>query len=174
MPALTEAIRIHFDYSVWASGRLLNAAGQLSPEELARDFGTADKSIIGTLAHIFAADRVWFARVQGMQPAAFVTPADYDLAVLDREWPKLSDRWKSWAESLTDDSINEHCDYKDMKGNAHRTPLWQICLHVVNHATHHRGQVSGFLRMLGRTPPPLDLIFFYREQAAASRQPIKS
>jgi len=43
-----------------------------------------------------------------------------------------------------------------------RTPLWQILLHVVNHATHHRGQVSGFLRAMGHTPPPLDLIAFYR------------
>jgi len=32
----------------------------------------------------------------------------------------------------------------------------------VNHATHHRGQVSGFLRAMGHAPPPLDLIAFYR------------
>jgi len=166
--ASTEAIRIHFDYSAWATGRLLNRAGQLSPEELARDFGTADKSVLGTLVHIFAADRLWLARVQGMQFGGFVSPADYDLAVLDREWPKLSDRWKNWAASLTDDSINEHCDYKDMNSKPHSTPLWQVCLHVVNDATHHRGQVSGFLRTMGKTPPPLDLIFYYREQSSAS------
>jgi uncharacterized damage-inducible protein DinB len=39
---------------------------------------------------------------------------------------------------------------------------------VVNHGTHHRGQVSGFLRVMGHTPPPLDLVFYYREQAAAA------
>ena len=43
---------------------------------------------------------------------------------------------------------------------------WQIVTHVVNHGTHHRGQVSGFLRTMGHTPPPLDLSFYYREQAA--------
>jgi uncharacterized damage-inducible protein DinB len=34
---------------------------------------------------------------------------------------------------------------------------------VVNHGTHHRGQVSGFLRSMGHTPPALDLIAYYRQ-----------
>ena len=162
-----ELVRIHFDYTAWATARLLNAAAQLTPEELNRDFGTADKSVLGTLVHTFAADRIWLARVQGTTLEAFVSPADHDLAALQREWPALYDRWKRWAASLTDVSLNEPHTYKDMKGNLHRTPLWQICLHVVNHASHHRGQVSGFLRALGKTPPPLDLIYYYREKLAA-------
>jgi uncharacterized damage-inducible protein DinB len=36
-------------------------------------------------------------------------------------------------------------------------------LHVVNHGTHHRGQVAGFLRTMGHAPPALDLIAYYRE-----------
>jgi uncharacterized damage-inducible protein DinB len=35
-------------------------------------------------------------------------------------------------------------------------------LHLVNHGTHHRGQISGFLRAMDHTPPPLDLIAYYR------------
>jgi uncharacterized damage-inducible protein DinB len=50
-----------------------------------------------------------------------------------------------------------------MKGRPWKQPLWQLVLHVVNHGTHHRGQVSGFLRSLGHTPPILDPIYFYRE-----------
>jgi uncharacterized damage-inducible protein DinB len=41
-------------------------------------------------------------------------------------------------------------------------PDWKLVFHVVNHATHHRGQVAGFLRTMGRVPPPLDLIAYYR------------
>jgi uncharacterized damage-inducible protein DinB len=39
-------------------------------------------------------------------------------------------------------------------------------LHVVNHGTHHRGQVAGFLRSMGRKPPVLDLIAYYRQTGA--------
>jgi len=162
-----ELVRMHFEYTAWASARLVGAAAQLTPEELTRDFGSADKSVLGTLVHIFAADRIWFARVHGTTLAAFVSPADHDLTVLQREWPALYARWKVWAASLTDVSLNEEHSYTDMKGNPYQTPLWQICLHVVNHASHHRGQVSAFLRALGKTPPPLDLIYHYREKLAA-------
>ena len=31
---MTGAIRTHFDYTAWASARLVTAAGSLSPEEL--------------------------------------------------------------------------------------------------------------------------------------------
>jgi uncharacterized damage-inducible protein DinB len=44
---------------------------------------------------------------------------------------------------------------------------WQIILHVVNHATLHRGQAMGILRQMGIAPPQTDLMNFYSELAAA-------
>lgn len=156
-------LRMHLDYTAWASGRLLEAAAKLSPEELARDFGTADKSVVGSLAHVYAAERVWMARIEEKPPAPFITQEDRDLAVLNRDWPALLDVWKWWAAGLTDESLATTASYKDLKGNAYTTPYWQIILHVVNHGTHHRGQVSGFLRAMGHVPPPLDLMAYYRQ-----------
>ena len=49
-----------------------------------------------------------------------------------------------------------------MSGNRFNQPVWQLVLHVVNHGTHHRGQVSGFLRAMGHKPPKLDLVSYYR------------
>ena len=141
---------------------MLEAASKLSEEELRRDFKTADKNVAGTLAHAFAADRVWLGRIQGDPPATFIDDKDRQLATLGTEWPALQQRWKQWAAPLSDQDVLEKISYKDLKGNPYQTPLWQILLHVVNHATHHRGQASGFLRAMGHTPPPLDLIAFYR------------
>jgi uncharacterized damage-inducible protein DinB len=63
---------------------------------------------------------------------------------------------------MTDEQAAAKVAFRDMKGNPYEMPLWQILLHVVNHGTHHRGTVSGFLRAMVRTPPQLDLIAFYR------------
>jgi uncharacterized damage-inducible protein DinB len=47
--------------------------------------------------------------------------------------------------------------------------VWQMVQHVVNHASYHRGQVTTMLRQIGAEPPkPMDLIAYYRVQAAKS------
>ena len=46
-------------------------------------------------------------------------------------------------------------------------PLVALLLHVVNHATLHRGQVMGMIRQLGIAPPATDFLFFYRDVVAA-------
>jgi uncharacterized damage-inducible protein DinB len=165
MTVSAATLRQHLDYTAWATARLLAAAGKLTPEERLRDFATADKSVIGTLAHTFAADRVWMARIEGRTLTSFLLPEERDLDVLLREWPRMLNRWKAFAAGLHEEQVLQAYTYKDLKGNAWTTPLWQIILHVVNHATHHRGQVAGFIRAMGHVPPPLDLIAYYRELA---------
>lgn len=157
-----DVLRHHVEYTAWASGRLLQAAAGLSPEQLTRDFGTSDKSVIGTLAHVFAADRIWIGRIHGDPPPRFLDPSEADLTFLREHWPAIHDRWRAWAAAQTTESVAQTLTYRDLKGNEHRQPLWQIALHVINHATHHRGQVAGFLRIMGTPPPPLDLIAYYR------------
>jgi uncharacterized damage-inducible protein DinB len=159
-----EVLQTHIGYTAWASRALVEAASGLSQAELTRDFGTADKSVLGTLVHVFAADRVWLTRLQREPKAAFITDADYSLAVLQNDWPALHARWKAWAAGLTEAETRADVSYTDMRGNPWRQPMWQLILHVVNHGTHHRGQVSGFLRTMGHTPPKLDLVNYYRDQ----------
>lgn len=155
-------------YSAWSSRRLVEAAAQLPFEQLTRDFGTADKSVLGTLVHIFAADRIWFARVAGIVPTTFISDADYHLPVLQNEWPQVHQKWQGWAAGLTDEAAVGDLSYADMRGNRWQQPIWQVVLHVVNHGTHHRGQAAGFLRSMGQAPPPIDMTVFYRARAAAA------
>jgi uncharacterized damage-inducible protein DinB len=72
-----------------------------------------------------------------------------------------------WTCELTDEAAQANFTYQDLKGKSWTQPIWQVVLHVVNHGTHHRGQVSGFLRILGHTPPRLDLIEYYRAKIAS-------
>ena len=163
MAVSADALRTHIDYTAWASAKLVAAACPLPAEHLTHDFGTSDRHIVGTLAHIFAADRLWLARLLGNAPTQLITDADRSLPVLQSDWPAVLEGWKEWARGITDERVAAAFTYQDMKGNSWTQPLWQIVLHVVNHGTHHRGQVSGFMRALGHTPPATDLVYYYRE-----------
>lgn len=161
MPVTPDTLQLQFDYSAWASQRLLDAAAKLSPEELTRDFKTADKTVLDTLVHVYAADRIWLSRVLAEPRAAFVDPEDRDLTSLQTEWPALHRRWKRWLSDLSGEDATRPISFLDRKGQPYSQPAWRILLHVVNHGTHHRGQVSGFLRAMGHEPPPLDLMRYY-------------
>ena len=119
---------------------------------------------MGTLAHILWADWLWFTRV--------VEPMDkpgHTRGALETVWPELQDKWIAWAERTSDPEINTVVEYKSiLDGQIARTPAWQIVMHVVNHATLHRGQVMGMLRQMGIAPPHTDLMNFYRELGAAA------
>ena len=163
MPLSVEDLREHLAYSAWASERLVQAASELTEEELLRDFQTADRSVLGTLVHAFAADRVWLTRLR-KTPPQYSSERDQQLSVLQKEWPELYRQYDEWLGGLNDDAVRADLTYQDMRGREWTQPVWKLLLHVVNHASHHRGQVSGFLRTMGRVPPVLDLVAFYRSR----------
>ncbi len=45
------------------------------------------------------------------------------------------------AAGRTEEEWQQPLPYRDLKGNSHETLIWQIALHMVNHATYHRGQI---------------------------------
>jgi uncharacterized damage-inducible protein DinB len=151
--------RLHLRYSAWASRKLVEAVRVVPDGDFEKPVGVSHSSLLGTLAHIFWADWLWFTRV--VEP---MEKPGQTSEVLETAWPPLQDKWLTWADRASDAEINRVVEYKSiLDGQMARTPAWQIVLHVVNHATLHRGQVMGMLRQMGIAPPHTDLMNFYRE-----------
>jgi uncharacterized damage-inducible protein DinB len=155
--------RLHLRYSAWASRKLVEALRAVPDVDFEKPVGISHSSLLGTLAHILWADWLWFTRVVEAMEQHGQTRE-----VLETVWPELQDKWVAWADRASDAEIHRVVEYKSiLDGQMARTPAWQIVLHVVNHATLHRGQVMGMLRQMGIAPPHTDLMNFYRELAAA-------
>jgi uncharacterized damage-inducible protein DinB len=45
------------------------------------------------------------------------------------------------------------------RGNTWTYPLWKFMMHLLNHQSYHRGQVTHMLRQLGIKPPAVDYLF---------------
>lgn len=59
-------------------------------------------------------------------------------------------RWITFADNLTDDRAASHFEYADTAGYTVGGRIGRALLHVFNHGTHHRGQLSVGLRQLLR------------------------
>jgi uncharacterized damage-inducible protein DinB len=158
-----DEARLHLRYSGWASRKLVDAAQELSPEARTRPLGVSHESLQRTLGHIYFADGIWYTR---LVDAASPVPSHTELhpmEALTGDWRDLQKRWEAWADALTGDDLERLVEYKSIFGGQAQTPAWQIVMHVVNHATLHRGQVVAMMRQLGAKPPATDLMFYYRE-----------
>jgi len=150
---------LHLRYSAWASRKLVDAVRVVPDADLEKPAGISHNSLLGTLAHIVWADWLWFTRV-----VESMERPNQTRAVLENTWPQLQDKWIAWAERASEAELNRVVEYVSiLDGQKAGTPAWQIVLHVVNHATLHRGQVMGMLRQMGIAPPHTDLMNFYRE-----------
>ena len=160
-----EALK-HLQYSGWASRKVLDAARSLNPDDLTRNVGVSHESIVGTLSHIHFADRIWYARVVDPNEPLI---KQSDLPMLEREGPAIQRKWELWAGGLGDADLARVVAYKSLDGKlSFESVVSEVVLHLVNHATLHRGQAVGMIRQLGIAPPVTDLITYYRELSATA------
>jgi uncharacterized damage-inducible protein DinB len=161
-----------FEYNSWANHRSLDAAEKLSTEEFTRPMGSSFSSVRDTLAHIYGAEWLWLERFQGRSPSGLPNLNQFpDLATLRDTWSEEGKRLLRFVRGLTQADLDREMEYKTLRFGVYVNPLWQSMMHLVNHGTYHRGQVTTLLRQLGAQPILLDLMHFYREQRTATSAP---
>lgn len=158
-------------YNSWANRRLYDAASELDGDELRRDTGAFFRSMMGTLNHLLAADRIWMKRFTGEGDA----PASLDETLFD-DLPQLraareaeDRRIVKWIGGISEKALSGRFTYMtvtDMRTISQR--LAPSLAHFFNHQTHHRGQAHMVLTSLGRPSPVLDLIYFQRTEEGRS------
>lgn len=161
-PISRSTLLTHFDDTLWASSKLLDAAGRLIAEELRRDLQVSHTSLLGTLQHIYYADRIWLSRLEGRTMASFVDPEPGpDLDALKEHWPVVIRGLRDFVGHAPEGLFEQDLPFKRLNGDTQSMAHWKVLLHIVNHATLHRGQVMGMLRQLGHVPPGTDYLFYH-------------
>lgn len=150
-------------YNRWQNRSLVQAADGLSDQERWRDAGAFFKSIAETLNHILWDDRVWLARLQMDDVAAAQIAARHPYTDTPSDWSdykeqrsKLDDEIVAWADGLTENDLASSIPW--IRGSDRvETNFGFNLVHMINHQTHHRGQVHALLTQAGAEPEPTDL-----------------
>ena len=159
MKRTPEDIADLFAYGRWATGRTLDSAAALSPEELVRPIGGSFGSVQGTFKHLWGADWVWLERFRGRSPSALPEAADLTTVEAIREgWEPVHVGQRAVVEALTPARLAEPLTYVNFAGQTCTYSVADALVHVANHATYHRGQIATLLRQLGKAPAPTDYL----------------
>lgn len=155
-------------YNQWANETLYSAMTELPDQELKQDLKGFFGSPLGTLNHILVGDLIWMRRIDHQDPQLDRLDLQLhdglnDLAAARRD---ADARLIRLTENLTPDDLNATLVYRNVAGEDCADALVGILAHIFNHQTHHRGQCHHMLSQLGRTPPPLDMIYYLRAQSS--------
>ena len=163
--------RLFAQYRAWADRLTYEAVAALPPGEAEKERRTLFKTIIGTLNHNYLIDRVWQAHIEGRDHGFTARNL-----VLHAELPALWDAqqamnrwWIDWSAAQAPASLEETVRFHFIGGGEGAMTRGAILLHVVNHATYHRGWIAEMFFDVPARNPTTDLpVFLGTNPLAAS------
>jgi len=166
-------MKAHFErmarYNRWANRRIYGVVAQLEPEEIHAPRSGFFPSIAKTLNHMVVTDRIWMGRFVGkLSDHKRLDEAPYeDFAALTAAREAEDQRIIAFFRELPQSRIDSMFEYKNTAGEPQSFEMLPVLAHFFNHQTHHRGQAHAMISSTRVAPPPLDLVYFLREDKDA-------
>lgn len=131
------------EYEVWCNRRSLDAAGELTADQLFHPFPFGFQTVHATLFHVVEVLQTW---------SGCVGPTICKPPMLPYH-PNMSlERLAEWNGELGE-SFLKAIDASHAQRLLHRDRRIAQVFHLVTHGTHHRTQFITMLRLLGKDPP---------------------
>jgi len=159
---MKEVILAFAKYNRGANLNLIETLEKAGPEMATKETGTYYKTVLGTIQHCFWYEVSWLKRykVLGDYPALGAVVLDEEIdslkAKVGEDFLKLSALMKeidalyvSFIEEVKVEDLLKPLKFKNYKGDEQERIVWQTIFHVLNHYTHHRGEISGALDRMG-------------------------
>jgi len=152
-------------YRAWANVIAYDGVEAIPVEELLKPRATTFGNILMTLNHIWVVDDIFRHHLEGRRHAyAFRNTEEIpSLAELRRRAGEM-DNWlieqvRGWSEKDRAEVVN----FEFVGGGDGAMTRDEIALHLVNHATYHRGFVGDMLKQVPYFWPANDLTVFLRD-----------
>ena len=139
-----------FEYNLWANDKF---------SEVLRTNPFENPKILKFISHISNAQSIWLSRLKKEDSTVGV----WDEYHLKEALELLSSSSKAWLDFIYSEDLKpDNIHYKNSKGQGFESHVSDVLTHVVNHGTHHRGQIALMLREEDIDPPASDFIFYTR------------
>jgi len=152
-------------YMAWADDVMLKNAEHLPDAELTAPRGALFGSISGTFDHTLVVGEIFQAHLEGRSHPHRARYRDEALPYPEvaRRLREMNDLYVGLSRTWTDAELSETIAFEFVGGGDGAMNREDILLHLVNHATYHRGFVSTLLYPLATKGAASDLTVFLRD-----------
>ncbi|MDT0538901.1 MULTISPECIES: DinB family protein [Croceitalea] len=139
-----------FDYNFYCNKKLI---------EQAVEFDAISDNTIKLFSHILNAHHIWNKRILKEE-------SSYDVWQIHKvaDWQDIHyENQRATFEIIrNNDDLNIRIDFMTTEGRSFANDLKDILFHIINHSTHHRGQILADFRSNNIQPLGLDYIHYKR------------
>ena len=155
-------------YNIWANRRLVGLCKKYI-DLIELPVKSSFPTIRATLEHNLFAEAIWLSRLEGNTSPNVVKGFKGKNEDLFEAIIRESIYWRQFIGNHKKKFLKKDCNYQDTKGDTFQQNNGKLTLHVMNHSSYHRGQITTLLRELGATElVSMDYITYLREQAISS------
>jgi uncharacterized damage-inducible protein DinB len=148
-----------FNYNYWARDRQLKVCATLTEDQFKRPLGSSFSSVRDTLVHMVAVERLWLKRWRGKTPRSLLRPEEFPaLSAVQKYWHEVEREMREYLSDLNEEVIEQPVTCVSTRGQTWTYALWRMMLHLLNHQSYHRGQVTTLVRQLGVQPAKVDFL----------------
>ena len=142
-----------FKYNDWANKETLQSL---------QESDRLPASSLKRMAHILAAEHVWFQRLRS-EPLLVPVWPEWEIEEIAVEIDQMREGWESYLAAISEQDLSGSIKYVNTKGEKFESRRDDILQHVIAHGAYHRGQIASDVRALGGKPAVTDVIFAMRD-----------
>jgi len=154
-----DAFRHFYNYHFSENHIVWDHVASLSYEQFTQAVDYSHGSVRDQILHLIDAEQMWFSELRDVRPLELpALSAVDDRQTIRAFWDSVEQNIRAYLADLRDDMLFT----KPIKEPDEDQILfvWQVLLHVANHATDHRAQLLRVLHDLGVETKSQDYIFY--------------
>lgn len=142
-------------YNTWATQKIADYVLSLPEEKQLAHVPSSFNSLHLTILHMWDAESIWWQRMKLHE--RFTRPSEnFKGSTRDVVNGLLSQSrlWENWVSGAAEHVLDHVFEFRNLKKEQIKMPIYQMLIHVFNHGTYHRGQMINMLRQLGAEKLP--------------------
>lgn len=156
-----------YDYHVWTNKRIFDHLKELPQEIFDQEIQSVFPSVSKALSHIYIVDYCWLEILSGKSMSEAMEFGNQlrneieakNIEDLDKAFYELSKQYKVFLNQQED--LDQKLVLDNPYTRVRETSLSEMVLHVVNHGTYHRGNITAMLRQMGHESVMMDYALYW-------------
>ncbi|KEK22881.1 DinB family protein [Bacillus gaemokensis] len=155
-----------YHYNVWGNEQIFKHLHTLPRETYHQEIQSVFSSISKVLAHVYLSDLGWLEILSGKSMNYALSLAKElkekteanGIKEMEIKFKELSDKLQIFIKQQ--ENLEKDILIKNPSGDQMKMSISEILLHISNHGTYHRGNITAMLRQMGHTSVMTDYGFY--------------